>query len=517
MGSLWSVFWVFLLTGLNPHHKGAVAIDCWVCSSDTDAGCGESINTVVLQENKKTGSGCSACKKSFHAIGTVWFVIPKSEAPIWFVTFMSDTLVRSIQPKSETLDCSITPKSESPVCYITPVGDPSLLYHIHVRDPSLPCHTCHIYVRYPNLLYHTQVRDTSLLYHTQVRDPMWSTVDRTCVYQAEDYCDDVLGYGDCVCTTTYCNGLSSAQSGIWKITFNTDRSSLKQLSIKRDHKVERDLQMEKNNILLTLGLLLSLLSCVRLVRAATVVDTTLSHDKLQLLNVAVKGRLVSLLSETLNETQEVRDALAKYIESCVELTSREKECRMCAKERCIARMQGCRLDVPSLSEMMIVDDPVGASGVHMMGVEFIGKSPDVARGVTGFANNARNDILGSVPIELRETSSHLLDNRELGFNNLRDSLQMRMNSFQGSISEIDRMLSNPDVIMNNAMSAADELAMTLRKGRTIQQRLETNARYVMDQMPGMMFGMDQRLRNVQGAMSSVMREARSRINNAMGE
>lgn len=175
------------------------------------------------------------------------------------------------------------------------------------------------------------------------------------------------------------------------------------------------------------------------------------------------------------------------------------------------------MDVPLLSEMMIVDDPVGASGVHMMGVEFIGKSPDVTRGVTSFANNARNDILGGVPMELRETSSQLLDNRELEFSNLRDGLQMRMNSFQSTISDIDRILANPDVIINNAMSAADELSMALRNGRSIQQRLETNARYVMDQMPGMMSGMDQRLRSVQGAMSNVMRQARSRINNAMGK
>ncbi|XP_060064923.1 uncharacterized protein LOC132545266 [Ylistrum balloti] len=40
----------------------------------------------------------------------------------------------------------------------------------------------------------------------------FSSVERTCLTSASDTCDNKLGYGECTCSTTFCNGQSRTSS-----------------------------------------------------------------------------------------------------------------------------------------------------------------------------------------------------------------------------------------------------------------------------------------------------------------
>ncbi|XP_062608375.1 uncharacterized protein LOC134270203 [Saccostrea cucullata] len=59
--------------------SNALAIDCWVCNSDSDpTNCGETINDIGLQDAKSTASNCAACGKYFKSLGTVFTYVERS-------------------------------------------------------------------------------------------------------------------------------------------------------------------------------------------------------------------------------------------------------------------------------------------------------------------------------------------------------------------------------------------------------------------------------------------------------
>lgn len=68
----------------------AGAIDCWLCTSD-DAGCGEIIDSITLQNNRKTASGCAACGKTFLSLGTSFSSVKRT-----CLTSASDTCVNRL-------------------------------------------------------------------------------------------------------------------------------------------------------------------------------------------------------------------------------------------------------------------------------------------------------------------------------------------------------------------------------------------------------------------------------------
>ncbi|KAK3584038.1 hypothetical protein CHS0354_024566 [Potamilus streckersoni] len=256
---------------------------------------------------------------------------------------------------------------------------------------------------------------------------------------------------------------------------------------------------------------------------------TLGEEKVILINVAVKSRLVELLSNELARTEIIRTLLADYTKECVEnVTLLEKQCKSCVRKMCASRLSECKIPSSALTDA-VVDRPSLIPGVHLM------KAPlHVENNMREFAESAPTVVLKSVPDDLMkqgktltessgmqkslQTLKESLDKGEKKFldtESLSKSIQMaadEVNKLPDRIPEIgDAARQAVDANRKKTVTLAEQLASKLRDARPFVVRIQTNTHHLLENMPAIMNQVEEQMSQFQQSLNGVVQQVLGRF------
>ncbi|KAL3831576.1 hypothetical protein ACJMK2_023314 [Sinanodonta woodiana] len=262
---------------------------------------------------------------------------------------------------------------------------------------------------------------------------------------------------------------------------------------------------------------------------------TLGEEKVILINVAVKTRLVELLSNELSRTEIIRTLLAEYTKECVEnVTLLEKQCKSCVRKMCASRLTECKIPSSALTDA-VVDRPSLIPGIHLM------KAPlHVEKSMREFVENSPKVVLKNVPDDLMKQGKTLTESSGMqkSLKTLEESLNKGEKKFldteslakniQTAAEEIKKL---PDRIpeigdaarkvvdskRKKTVNLAEQLASKLRDARPFVVRIQTNTNHLLENMPAIMNQVEDQMSQFQQSLNGVFQQALGRFQAVYGK
>ncbi|KAL4222138.1 hypothetical protein ACF0H5_018178 [Mactra antiquata] len=252
----------------------------------------------------------------------------------------------------------------------------------------------------------------------------------------------------------------------------------------------------------------------------------MEKDDLILMNVAAKGRVVELLANELARTEIVRALLVEYARECVEnITMLEKYCLDCMMDRCGNRMSECHIKGPPLSET-INHDPS-----PIRGLQFLKSPKQVDEHMRNFANKARTDILQGVPETLREQSEAIMHaevdqslsdlNENINAERAIQKISLHVQKAADNVNKLPEVGERLGTIIieneDHAVNLAELLARRLKKARPFLQSMNHNGGRVMEQMPGVIDQVGERVKEFKSKVSGVFNKVLNTFQKVMDD
>ncbi|CAC5411238.1 unnamed protein product [Mytilus coruscus] len=248
---------------------------------------------------------------------------------------------------------------------------------------------------------------------------IWSEVERRCLTTATDTCDNKLGYGECTCSTTFCNGENK-------------------LSIK---------PLTKMNLLLVLSFVL----CISYCHSEVHLDE-LKPKELVLLNVAVKARLLEKLSEETDKIQFERNELVNRHKACLlNISSTAKACKQCVVNKCENRGKQCQL---SLGDLQKIKDEF--DNKEIPGLDFLSPPTVVQEEIREIKQTAEKNIMKDVPADLKPKGEEIIEKMKKGMKVFHQNLGQAVNKLPELLPKIEQNIASMSSKID--MTAVEDIA-----------------------------------------------------------
>ncbi|OWF55025.1 uncharacterized protein LOC110465097 [Mizuhopecten yessoensis] len=235
----------------------------------------------------------------------------------------------------------------------------------------------------------------------------------------------------------------------------------------------------------------------------------LGTDDILLLNVAVKGRLVERLTDSVTRLESARVKMVDFVKACFyNATSKTDACQLCVTEACEKRAMECSLDVAAIETISVQTKPDRIPEQQIPGVQFLTSPFPVEMGLEGFTKNAEEDILENVPSALRSQGKQLLQKAEGKLQQLQENLKNSVQELPGLIPRMRGAIESvsTDIDVESLMGVADKAADSISHVIT-DKNVNLAVTSVMEQMPTIVTQMNKKMQQLTSVMSSFVSNA----------
>ncbi|XP_060064924.1 uncharacterized protein LOC132545267 [Ylistrum balloti] len=238
----------------------------------------------------------------------------------------------------------------------------------------------------------------------------------------------------------------------------------------------------------------------------------LGTDDTVLLNVAVKGRLVERLTDSVTHLESARVKMVNFVKACFyNATSKTDACQLCVTEACEKRAMECSLDVATIETISVESNSIPGNNSpeeEIPGVQFLTSPLPVEMGLKGFTKNAEEDILKNVPSTLHSKGKELLHKAEGKLHKLQENLQTSVHELPGLMPRVRGAIESvsSDIDVDSLMGVADKAADSIShviSDKNIDQAVTS----VMEQMPTIMTQVNKKMQQLTSVMGSLVSNA----------